>query len=95
MVQFNISLPETLGGYVQAQIDDGRYASVGDYVRTLIEADQRERDLLEECLRDSNVEALVIEGIESGDAGPMSKQDWDALKRPFLDRMRTSSHGAD
>jgi putative addiction module CopG family antidote len=91
MVQFHISLPDTLGGFVRAQIDEGRYASVEDYVRTLIEADQQTQDWMDECSRDPRIEALVIEGVKSGSAGPMSKDDWDALKRPYLDRMRTSS----
>jgi putative addiction module CopG family antidote len=95
MVQFNISLPEPLGGYVRAQIDEGRYASVEDYVRTLIEADQQERDLLEQCARDPSVEALVIEGIESGDAGPMRTEDWDTLKRPFVKRIGQHSQNAE
>jgi putative addiction module CopG family antidote len=95
MLQFNISLPEPLAGYVRAQIDEGRYPSLEDYVRTLIEADQQERYVLQAWFHDPRVGALVIEGIESGDAGPMTKQDWDALKRPLLEPTRTNSHRAE
>ncbi len=42
MASMNVSLPDPMRAFVQSRIDDGRYASVSDYVRDLIRRDQAE-----------------------------------------------------
>ncbi len=44
MATMNISLPDELRGVVEAQVETGLYANASDYVRTLIRADQENRD---------------------------------------------------
>lgn len=50
----NVSLPEELRAYVDAQVEDGRYGSTSEYVRELIRRDQDRqhlRSLLEDGAR--------------------------------------------
>lgn len=54
MSTMNVSLPEELRAYVDAQVEDGRYGSTSEYVRELIRRDQdrqRLRFLLEDGAR--------------------------------------------
>jgi antitoxin ParD1/3/4 len=44
MATMNISVPDPMKDFVQAQIDEGKYASSSDYVRDLIRKDQEVKD---------------------------------------------------
>jgi antitoxin ParD1/3/4 len=68
----NISVPDPMKDWVQAQIDDGKYASSSDYVRDLIRKDQQQRDKL------AALQAAITLGIESGQAGEL---DIKSIKR--------------
>jgi antitoxin ParD1/3/4 len=72
MATMNISVPDPMKDWVQAQIDEGKYASSSDYVRDLIRKDQEEKDKL------AALQAAITLGIESGDAGEL---DMDAIKK--------------
>ena len=60
MATMNVSLPDLMKAWVEAQIKDGQYANVSDYIRDLI---RREREYKEkqERLR----EAIQV-GLDSG-----------------------------
>ena len=61
MQTMNISLPEPLKAFVDAQIAAGRYSSVSEYVRELIRADQKRRE-------EEKLEALLLHRLQ-GDTG--------------------------
>ena len=92
MVHLKISLPDPLGDYVHAQIDDGRSATVEEYVRTLIQADREEQERIGRLANDPDVALLVQEGLASGNAGPMTDEDWENLKRPYQVSADQSPH---
>lgn len=52
----------------------GRYSSVSEYVRDLIRDDEKRR-------AHDRLEALLIEGIQSGQPTEMTRQDWDDIRR--------------
>lgn len=60
MTTMNVSLPDQMKEWVEAQARTGRYSNASDYVRDLIRRDQERVDRLAELQR------LVTEGIESG-----------------------------
>ena len=60
MATMNVSLPDPMKDWVEAQAKSGQYANASDYVRDLIRRDQSEREKLDR-LR----EAIRI-GRESG-----------------------------
>ncbi len=68
MDSMQISIPENLKQFVDGQVADGHYASVSEYVRQLIQADQ-------ERASESELEALLMEGLASGET-PMTSADW-------------------
>ena len=65
MATMNISVPDPMKDWVQAQINEGKYASSSDYVRDLIRKDQQEKDKL------TALQAAITLGIESGQAGEL------------------------
>ena len=66
MATMNISVPDPMKDWVQAQIDGGKYASTSDYVRDLIRKDQQERDKL------VALQAAISLGFESAPAGELN-----------------------
>ncbi|UDF32115.1 UNVERIFIED_ORG: type II toxin-antitoxin system ParD family antitoxin (plasmid) [Roseateles sp. XES5] len=69
MATMNVSLPDPMKDWVEAQARSGRYSNVSDYVRDLIRRDQARTDKIAEMQR------FVDDGIASG-VGNRSK---DAL----------------
>jgi len=59
----NISLPETMKGFIDTQLKAGGYGSTSEYVRELIRKDQIAKAQLQ--LRD-----LLMEGLNSGPSIP-------------------------
>ena len=49
MATMNVSLPDPMRDWVEAQAKTGRYSSASDYVRDLIRRDQDRADKLSEC----------------------------------------------
>lgn len=69
MATMNISLPNGMRKWVEAQIESGLYANNSDYMRDLIRKDQ---------LRQDKIKALqhaITQGLESGDAGRLDIAD--------------------
>ena len=84
MAIFNISLADELKKYVEAQIKGGSYGNVSEYFRSLIR-DHQKRAAQE------RLELLLLEGIESGSAGQMTKTDWDELRAAAAKRAESRS----
>ena len=72
MATMNVSLPDPLREWVEAQVKTGRYANVSDYVRDLIRRDQEAKDAL-------------IDELEKGFASGKSRRTiddiWQEAKR--------------
>ena len=60
MATMNVSLPEPMKAWVEAQTQTGRYANASDYVRDLIRRDQ------ERAERIDALQKLIEEGLASG-----------------------------
>ena len=81
MPSLNISLPAPLREWIEAQIKGGRYGNASEYLRELIRRDQ-ERQARE------RLEQLLLEGIKSGTASPLTKQDWAELRTEVAERLQ-------
>jgi len=76
MATMNVSLPDPMKKWVEAQAETGRYANASDYVRDLIRKDQERNDKI------AGMQGFVDEGLKSG-AGRRSKDELfaDAVNR--------------
>ncbi|TIU32533.1 MAG: type II toxin-antitoxin system ParD family antitoxin [Mesorhizobium sp.] len=60
MATMNISLPDPMKAWVEAQTETGRYANASDYVRDLIRKDQERNDKI------AAMQSFVDDGLKSG-----------------------------
>jgi antitoxin ParD1/3/4 len=73
MTSMNVSLPEELKEYAEAQTKHG-YSTASEYVRELIRADKRRQ-------AKEKLDAMLLEGLRSGDSIPVDAKFWDDLKQ--------------
>ena len=83
MQNVNISLPDQLKEYIDTQIGSGRYSSASEYVRQLILEDEKRR-------AQESLEALLLEGIASGEATEFTRREWDEIRGDALRQFETS-----
>ena len=69
----NIALPEAMKQFVHEQVAQGGYTSASEYVRELIR-DAQKRQAQEE------LEALLIEGLNSGPSVEVDEKFWKELR---------------
>jgi|SRR6516165_51155 putative addiction module CopG family antidote len=89
MENLSITLPVALKAFVEEQVAAGKYRNAGAYLAALVRAD-RKRKAEEKLL------ALIQEAEDSGPATPMTRKDWEDLKRRVWERhaqSKGSSHG--
>jgi antitoxin ParD1/3/4 len=79
MTSMNISLPQGLKKYVERQTKAG-YSTPSEYVRELIRGDQKRR-------ASERLNALLLEGLDSGAALPATPAFWEELKRDALAKL--------
>ena len=69
MATMNISIPDPMKDWVQAQVNTGSYANTSDYVRDLIRQDQENTGKIQA------LHQALIDGEKSGDAGELDMED--------------------
>ena len=70
MASINISLPEALLTFLKEQVKKQGYSTVSEYIRALLRENQKGKALQEK------LDALLLEGLESGPSTPMTEKDW-------------------
>lgn len=73
MTTVNISLPEPMKDFVDAQVTEGMYGSVSDYIRSLIREDQKRKDQEE-------LERKLIAALDSGDYKEVNPEFFNQLR---------------
>ena len=73
MTTVTISLPESLKEFIDREVQTKGYGNVSEYVRSLLREAQTKA-------ADSRLEALLLEGLESGHDIPLSQSFWRVLK---------------
>jgi antitoxin ParD1/3/4 len=72
------SLSDISKAFVDAHMAEGTYASVSECIDAALRAQAKAE-------AQEKLEALLLEGLESGDAEPWTDENWDALKRRIAD----------
>ena len=76
----NISLPPPMKEWIEAQVAVGGYGTVSEYVRHLVRAEQQ-RQLRQQ------VDDQLHAGLDSGDATPMTADDWKHIRQEGRKRL--------
>jgi antitoxin ParD1/3/4 len=72
MTTMNISLPDEMKNFVEAQMVEEGYASASEYLRALIRDAQKRRAKQE-------LEVKLLEGMQ-GPTVKMTRKDWDSIE---------------
>jgi antitoxin ParD1/3/4 len=59
VTSLNISLPDPMKKFIETEVKRGGYSTPSEYVRALVRAEQKRK-------AEDRLEALLLEGIESG-----------------------------
>ena len=86
MTSMNISLPEDLKKYVEVQTSIG-YSTPSEYVRELIRGDRKQR-------AKEKLDAMLLEGLNSGDPIAMDDKFWSGLKQKALAELESRKKSA-
>lgn len=79
MTTMNISLPDSMKAFVDAQIQERGYGTSSEYIRDLIRGDQVRQ-------AERRLAALMLEGLESGTAVPVDESYWDNKREALRKR---------
>ena len=75
----NVSLPEELKDYVEAQ-SKGGYSTPSEYVRELIREDRKRR-------AKEKLEGMLLDGLDSGEGIQMDEKFWRELKEEARNKL--------
>lgn len=75
----NISLPDSMRAFIEQKVAQGGYSTASEYIRQLVREDQKRA-------AQQRLDALLIEGIESGPPVEMTANDWAELRRRVWQR---------
>jgi antitoxin ParD1/3/4 len=86
MTSVNISLPINQRQFVEKKISKGGYSTVSEYFRELIRQDeQREAE--------ARLESMLLQALESGEPTPMTKEDWEDVRKEVRRRATQRKKG--
>ncbi|MHC5612958.1 MAG: type II toxin-antitoxin system ParD family antitoxin [Nostoc sp.] len=80
MKSINISLPDTMRTYIEEKVAAGGYSSVSEYFRELVRQDQKRQAA-------EHLEAMLLEGLNSGNATEMTPDDWEDIRQAVRERI--------
>ena len=84
MATMNISLPDSLKAFAQTQTKTESYSNPSDYVRSLIRKDKAKKEAQQ------HIEALLLDGLNSGDPIPVTPEYWETLKEELTEEVKNS-----
>ncbi|MEO6393253.1 MAG: ribbon-helix-helix domain-containing protein [Pyrinomonadaceae bacterium] len=78
----NISIPDSMKADVEEVIATEGYGNTSEFFRELVREYLKQR-------QQRKLETLLLEGLKSGAATPLTKDDFSAIKRRGLERLKT------
>src|SRR5215472_4918502 len=80
MATLTISLPDHLKALIDAEVAAKGYRSPGEYIGLLIQKAHLEKHR-------EKIEQLLLDGLNSGPATPLTRQDWKDIEEEALARL--------
>ena len=78
MASVNLNLSEELQQFVNGQVEAGEFDGADGYIEALIERAKKGKEKLE---------ALLIEGLDSGDPIPLDANEWSRIRGDVEQRL--------
>jgi Arc/MetJ-type ribon-helix-helix transcriptional regulator len=78
-----VPIPDSLQHFVTQRLQSGGFDSPAAYLLALIRADREMQSLLQRHSQEKDVEPQLLAGLQSGDAGTLSAEHFDALRKRY------------
>ena len=78
MTTVDLNLPEELQQFLVSQAEAGQFSGPAEYIETLIRRAKQGKDKLE---------AVLVEGLDSGDPMPLDADEWECIGREVKKRL--------
>ncbi len=75
-----------MGDYIEETVAKEGYDNLSAYFQELVRQDRERR-------AHDRLENLLLEGLDSGTATPMTQQDWQDIRSAVRDRLKTDEQG--
>jgi antitoxin ParD1/3/4 len=82
VTSLNVSLPEPMEKFIETEVKRGSYSTPSEYVRALVRAEEKR-------VAEDHLERLLTEGLGSGESVPMTRKDWQDIRRDGLAAIAT------
>lgn len=80
MATISISLPDSMQAFIEERVSEGGYTTTSDYFRELVLEDQKRK-------AQEKLEALLLEGLDSGESTAMTRHDWAEIRQAVHERI--------
>jgi antitoxin ParD1/3/4 len=80
MTTMNISLPDSMRTFIEEKVAQGGYSTASEYIRQLVREDQKHA-------AQERLEALLVEGLDSGERIEGNAKYWAQKKAILLKRL--------
>ncbi len=80
MANLNISLSDTMGEFIQQQLQAKGYSSANEYIIHLIRQEQEKE-------AKNQIENLLLEGLNSGEPIEMTEEWWKNKRKEVINRI--------
>lgn len=81
MSSLNVSISESLREFVNQRVVSAGYSTPSEYIRQLIREDQK-------AMTRDQLEALLLEGLQSGEPTEMMPQTWADIRQRVQQRIQ-------
>lgn len=90
----NISLPDEMRSWVEDEVKGGGFSSASEYFRQLVREAKARKAQEEQTRKKVELAALLIEGVESGAAQPMTSEWWADLLQEVDGELKKRGSGS-
>ena len=81
MTTVNISVPDSMKVFIDEQVSKGGYSTTSEYIRQLLRQEA-------ERVAQARLEALLLEGLDSGEEIEINDDWWQQKRIQLLERLR-------
>jgi len=79
MDSLTVTLPADMKEFVEGEARAAGFATADEYVRAVLRNEQQRKAR-------EKIDGLLLEGVHSGPASPMTPQDWDEIRSEVRER---------